>query len=121
MLTTGRVLYHWHAGEMTHRSPGLQSACPEPLVEVSPADANRLGIKSGQSIHIESRRGQITATAHVTDRVAEGVVFANFHFALPHNANELTHSTLDPLAKIPEYKVTAVRVVRVDWRAADSV
>ena len=119
LLTTGRVLYHWHAGEMTHRSWGLETACPEPLVEVSPADAHRLGIESGQPIRLESRRGQITATAHVTDRVAEGVVFANFHFAEPHNANELTHLTLDPIAKIPEYKVTAVRVVSVP--SVDSV
>ena len=98
---------------MTHRSLGLETACPEPLVEVSLADAHRLGIESGQAIQLESRRGRITATASVTDRVAEGVVFANFHFAVPHNANELTHSTLDPIAKIPEYKVTAVRVVSV--------
>ena len=119
LLTTGRVLYHWHAGEMTHRSWGLETACPESLVEVSPADARRLGINTGQPIQLESRRGRITATACVTDRVAEGVVFANFHFAVPHNANELTHSTLDPVAKIPEYKVTAVRVVSVP--SVDSV
>ena len=111
LLTTGRVLYHWHAGEMTHRSVGLETACPELLVEVSPADATRLGVESGQAIQLESRRGRISAIAEVTDRVAEGVVFANFHFAVPHNANELTHTTLDPVAKIPEYKVIAVRVV----------
>jgi predicted molibdopterin-dependent oxidoreductase YjgC len=111
LLTTGRVLYHWHAGEMTHRSHGLEAACPLPVVEISATDAERLGIADGDTIQLESRRGTMTASAWITDRVAEGVVFANFHFHNPSNANELTQSTpLDPVAKIPEYKVTAVRV-----------
>lgn len=114
LLTTGRVLYHWHAGEMTHRSHGLQTACPEPVVEINPVDAERLGIAEHDTIQLESRRGQMTARAGITDRVAEGVVFANFHFRVPRNANELTQSTpLDPVAKIPEYKVTAVRLLAV--------
>ena len=113
LLTTGRVLYHWHAGEMTHRSHGLEAACPLPVVEISAQDAQRLGLSDGDSIQLESRRGTMTASAWITDRVAEGVVFANFHFPNPGNANELTQSTpLDPVAKIPEYKVTAVRVIR---------
>jgi formate dehydrogenase alpha subunit len=113
LLTTGRVLYHWHAGEMTHRSHGLQAACPLPVIEISPTDAVQLGIKDRDTVRLESRRGAMTASAWVTDRVAEGVVFANFHFNQPNNANELTQSTpLDPVAKIPEYKVTAIRVTR---------
>ncbi len=113
LLTTGRVLYHWHAGEMTHRSQGLQAACPLPVIEISPPDAAKLGVGDRDTVQLESRRGTITASAWVTDRVAEGVVFANFHFNQPSNANELTQSTpLDPVAKIPEYKVTAVRVTR---------
>ena len=63
------------------------------------------------AVQLESRRGTITASAWVTDRVAEGVVFANFHFNQPNNANELTQSTpLDPVAKIPEYKMAACRI-----------
>lgn len=113
LLTTGRVLYHWHAGEMTHRSQGLQAACPLPVIEISPPDAAKLGIEDRDTVQLESRRGTMSASAWVTDRVAEGVVFANFHFNQPNNANELTQSTpLDPVAKIPEYKVTAVRVTR---------
>ena len=110
LLTTGRVLYHWHAGEMTRRSHGLNQACPDARVEINPADARRAGIDTDDAIELSSLRGQMTAFAQVTDRVPEGVVFANFHFTAEHNANNLTIAALDPVAKIPEYKVCAVSV-----------
>lgn len=113
LLTTGRVLYHWHAGEMTHRSSGLQAACPELQIEISQEDATELEIKDEELVQLASRRGAIIAIARISERVTAGVVFANFHFSAPHNANELTHHTLDPIAKIPEYKVSAVRVTRL--------
>lgn len=111
LLTTGRVLYHWHAGEMTHRSEGLQAACPLPLVEISEEDSLRFGVRSGDEIRLRSRRGEMQSRALVTQRVAPGVVFANFHFPVPHNANELTHTSLDPIAQIPDFKISAVRLV----------
>ncbi|MCA9198518.1 MAG: formate dehydrogenase subunit alpha [Planctomycetales bacterium] len=109
LLTTGRVLYHWHGGEMTRRAAGLTAVCPEPLVEISPDDAAKHAIANGDWITLESRRGTLHARACVTNRVAAGVVFGNFHFPQKGNVNNLTIGALDPVAKIPEYKVCAVR------------
>lgn len=110
LLTTGRVLYHWHGGEMTRRSHVLSELCPAPQVEVSNEDAARLGIADGEPIQLESRRGTMTAAAAITTRVSPGIVFANFHFPDEQQANLLTNAALDPIAKIPEYKVCAVRM-----------
>ena len=126
VLTTGRVLYHWHGGELTRRAHGLMAVYGRPLVELNPNDAERLGISwqpglsrptggqgSGRRVRITSRRGSIEAEAWVTERVPPGVVYGNFHF--PEAAiNELTIAALDPVAKIPEYKVCAVRVEAVE-------
>jgi formate dehydrogenase alpha subunit len=113
VLTTGRVLYHWHGGELTRRAKGLLEAYPEALVEVSPEDAARIGLNGRRSVRVRSRRGEMMARAAVTDRVAPGVVFANFHFPGPRNANNVTTGALDPVAKIPEYKVCAVTLEAV--------
>ncbi|MBD3675781.1 MAG: formate dehydrogenase subunit alpha [Planctomycetaceae bacterium] len=110
VMTTGRVIYHWHGGEMTRRSAGLAAVCDAPLVEISPEDAQRLGIGNGDSIRIRSRRGLLEANAAVTERVSPGLLFGNFHFPGTHNVNNLTIDALDPTAKIPEYKVCAVRI-----------
>jgi formate dehydrogenase major subunit/formate dehydrogenase alpha subunit len=109
LLSTGRVLYHWHGGDMTRRSKGLMEVYGESLIEVNPEDAQKLGINGNRRVRVTSRRGSIEAEAWVTDRVPSGMVYANFHFPeVP--ANELTIAALDPIAKIPEYKVTAVSV-----------
>jgi formate dehydrogenase alpha subunit len=108
ILTTGRVLYHWHGGELSRRAKGLLEAYPESLVEISPEDAVRIGLNGDSWVRLISRRGEMVARAVVTDRVAPGVVFANFHFPGQHNTNNLTIGALDPVAKIPEYKVCAV-------------
>ncbi|MGR9106638.1 MAG: molybdopterin oxidoreductase family protein, partial [Gammaproteobacteria bacterium] len=109
-LTTGRVLYHWHGGEMTRRSAGLSAVYPESLVEISVRDAQALGLDAGARVRLTSRRGEMIARALVTERVAPGLVFGNFHFPDEHNVNNLTIAALDPVAKIPEYKVCAVRI-----------
>lgn len=111
LLTTGRVLPHWHAGEMTRRVPGLLELCPQPLVEISHEDAARLHVADKTLLRLASRRGEILALAQVTDRVPPGVVFGNFHFPGEANVNNLTQAALDPVAKIPELKVCAVRVM----------
>jgi formate dehydrogenase major subunit/formate dehydrogenase alpha subunit len=113
LLSTGRVLYHWHGGEMTRRARGLLAVYGEALVEVNPDDAARLGLNGRKRVSIKSRRGQIEAAAWVTDRVPPGMVFANFHFPGEQNANLLTIAALDPIAKIPEYKICAVKVQAV--------
>ncbi len=109
ILSTGRVLYHYHGGEMSRRSQGLMAIYPQPLIEVNPDDAERLGLNGRKRVRVTSRRGSIEAEAQVTDRVPPGMVFANFHFPQA-SANQVTISALDPVAKIPEYKVCAVKV-----------
>ena len=109
ILSTGRVLYHWHGGELTRRAQGLMAVYGQPLIEVNPDDARRIGLNGNKRVRVTSRRGRIEAEAWVTDRVPPGMVYANFHFP-EANANELTIAALDPVAKIPEYKVCAVAV-----------
>lgn len=109
-LTTGRVLFHWHGAEMTRRSQPLKALYPDSLVEVSRDDAIRLGIDDRQTIRILSRRGEMIATADISERVPAGLIFGNFHFPDEANVNNLTLSALDPVAKIPELKVCAVRI-----------
>jgi predicted molibdopterin-dependent oxidoreductase YjgC len=112
VLTTGRVLYHYHGGTMSRRSKGLEEICPEAKVELNPLDARTLNVGDGDLVKVSSRRGTVTAKAEVVDRPAQGVVFMTFHF---HEAaaNLLTIAALDPVAKIPEYKACAVKVERV--------
>jgi formate dehydrogenase alpha subunit len=111
ILTTGRVLYHWHGAEMTRRARGLTAVYPEALIEINPRDAQRAGVADGEMIQLASRRGEIAAKARLTERVGSGLVFATFHF--PESAaNFLTNPALDPQAKIPEFKVCAVKVTK---------
>ncbi len=114
VLTTGRVLYHWHGGELSRRAKALLEACPEAAVEINPRDAARFGVSGQALVRLRSRRGEVVARAWVTDRVAPGVVFGNFHFPGRSNINNLTIGALDPTAKIPEYKVCAVALAAVD-------
>ena len=109
LLSTGRVLYQYHTGTMTRLGKGTTERYPESLAEIHPADAAKLGIEDGQRVRVTSRRGTVEAKAKITGRSDQGMVFMNFHF---HEAavNLLTNPALDPVAKIPEYKVCAVRV-----------
>jgi predicted molibdopterin-dependent oxidoreductase YjgC len=110
-LTTGRILYQYHTRTMTMRTK-LNDISPECLVEISREDANLLGINENDIIRLRSRRGEIEAKALVTDTVDKGTVFVPFHYANAA-ANMLTNTALDPVAKIPEYKVCAVRIEKV--------
>ncbi|WP_019550217.1 molybdopterin dinucleotide binding domain-containing protein [Thermus scotoductus] len=111
-LSAGRVLYRWHGGTLSRNSQ-LKEAYPELKVEVNPKDAQRLGIGDGEIIQVVSRRGRIRAKAWATDRTPEGVVYAPFHFR-EAPANRLTTDALDPFSRIPEYKVSAVRLEKLD-------
>jgi predicted molibdopterin-dependent oxidoreductase YjgC len=113
LLSTGRVLYHWHGGEMTRRAKGLMEVYSRPLVELNPEDAAREGIQTGDCVQVASRRGKIQVTAWVTERVPVGMVYASFHFP-EASVNVLTIGALDPVAKIPEFKVSAVKIERVN-------
>jgi len=113
ILTTGRVLYHWHTGTLTRHSKGLDAICPEAVAELNTEDAARLGIADGQMVKLTSRRGEVAAKVQVSDKIKPGVVFMPWHFA-EAAANKLTIAALDPTAKIPEYKVCAVKVEPVE-------
>ena len=112
ILNTGRSLYQFHTGTMTRKSKGLNEMRGEELVEISPADAEALGIAEGDEVRVTSRRGAVTAKAKVTQSSARGTIFMTFHFA-ETPTNQLTNPALDPVAKIPELKVAAVRVEKV--------
>jgi predicted molibdopterin-dependent oxidoreductase YjgC len=109
ILTTGRLLEHWHGGTLTRHSK-LDGLYPEARIEINPADGARLKIEDGQAVRVSSRRGTIVLRAWLTQRTTVGVVFIPMHFA-EAAANLLTIDALDPLAKIPEYKACAVRIV----------
>jgi predicted molibdopterin-dependent oxidoreductase YjgC len=108
ILSTGRVLEHWHGGTMTRHSK-LDELYPEARVEVNPADAALAGISDGQPVRVSSRRGTVALRAMVTEKTLAGVVFIPFHFA-EAAANLLTIDALDPQAKIPEFKACAVKI-----------
>ncbi len=112
VLSTGRVLYHWHGGQMSRRSKGLLEIYPKPLIEINEEDAEKLGLNGNKRVRVTSRRGSIEAEAQVTDRVPPGMVYGNFHFPQA-SVNELTIAALDPVSKIPEFKVCAVKVEAV--------
>ncbi len=110
ILTTGRQLFQYHTGGMTRRVKEIDAVSPESYVEINPDDARSLSIEGGSKVRVTSRRGAITVKAVVTKRPAKGVVFIPFHFK-EAAANVLTSSTsLDPIAKIPSFKVSAVRI-----------
>jgi formate dehydrogenase alpha subunit len=108
-LTTGRLLYQYHTGTMSMKSAGLNQKAPECFVEISPQDALKYAVEDGAILRVSSRRGEIEAKAKITDMAADGTLFIPFHYAAAA-ANKLTHSALDPTAKIPELKVCAVRI-----------
>lgn len=109
ILSTGRVLQHYHTGTMTRRIEGLNELYPEGIAEINPVDAKKYDISDSDTIMVTSRRGSIKVTAKINHRSQNGVIFIPFHFA-EAAANRLTNPALDPVAKIPEFKVCAVKV-----------
>jgi len=116
-LTTGRMGFHYHTRTMTGVSPSLQKEAEEGYVEVNPKDAMRLGLQEGEFVKVASRRGEIKIKVRLSPGVGRNVVFIPFHFA-ECAANVLTNDALDPVAKIPEYKVCAVRVDKIEERVS---
>lgn len=112
LLTTGRSFVHFHTGTMTRVSPSLHHELQEGFVQINPEDARILEIKDGERVKVRSRRGEIQIKAKVSRKVDRGVVFIPFHFA-ESAANMLTNPAFDPVAKIPEYKVCAVKVEKL--------
>ncbi|MCD6472779.1 formate dehydrogenase subunit alpha [Candidatus Aerophobetes bacterium] len=113
ILTTGRTIFHFHTGTMTRKSEALNREVPTGYVEINFKDAKELDIIDGEMISVQSRRGKIEIKARITERVPQKVIFIPFHFA-ENAANVLTNPALDPVAKIPEYKVCAAKVEKIE-------
>ena len=111
VLTTGRQLEHWHTGSMTRRAQVLDALEPEAVASLSSGELNRLGVVPGEKLTITTRRGTITLTARVDDKIPDGMVFVPFAYA-EAAANLLTNPALDPYGKIPEFKYAACRLER---------
>jgi formate dehydrogenase alpha subunit len=109
IMSTGRSLYHYHSGSMTRRSKSLNNYIDSAYCEITKNDMHRLNIKNGEIIKVKSRRGEIELAALESDKPADGCIFIPFHFA-EATVNKLTIDKLDPIAKIPEYKVCAVSI-----------
>ncbi|MBC8242385.1 MAG: formate dehydrogenase subunit alpha, partial [Alphaproteobacteria bacterium] len=113
VLTTGRMLEHWHTGSMTRRATVLDSLEPEAIVGLNRKDMNRLGFAPGDMARVSTRRGAIELTVRQNPNCPEGLVFIPFCFA-EAPANVLTNPQLDPFGKIPEFKFCAARVEKVE-------
>ena len=118
VLTTGRVLYQYHTGTMTRRSPVLEESAPSAYVEMNPEDADELGLVDAEEVEASSRRGAIRLPVKITDRVRKGLVFIPFHYK-EAAANLLTNDALDPQCKIAEAKVCAIKVGKIDPEKAE--
>jgi formate dehydrogenase alpha subunit len=112
LLTTDRSLFHYHTGSMTRRVEGLEQLVSEEFVKINPADAAHLALVDGEMVQVSSRRGTTTAKTKLTAVCPPGLVSMTFHFA-ESPTNMLTNAALDPIAKIPETKVCAVRVEKM--------
>ncbi len=107
LLTTGRIVTHYNSGSMTRRSPSLLERDPELYVEINPVDAAALQVGHGDMVKVKTLRGQTEAVARITEKVKPGVVFMPFHW---QGTNLITSDALDPVSKIPEYKMAACRI-----------
>ncbi|MCQ9207014.1 MAG: formate dehydrogenase subunit alpha [Omnitrophica bacterium] len=112
ILSTGRIYWHWHTRTMTGRTSTLEREAPAPYVELHPEDAGKMGIRNGEKVKVTSRRGHVELAARVTGKVAVKSCFIPFHYR-EAAANVLTINAIDPIAKIPEYKVCAVKVEKI--------
>ncbi|WP_156405619.1 formate dehydrogenase subunit alpha [Agrilactobacillus composti] len=120
LMSTGRMLYQYNTGAMTRRTEGINKLAGRSYIEINIEDANRYGIQDGDKVQVSSRRGTIETYAHVGNIVLPEAVFMTFHFA-DGNVNELTNSVFDDIARIPEYKVCAVKIKPLNTRVAQNV
>jgi len=125
VLTTGRVIYHYLSGNQTRRVPFLKEQAPYPWVEMHEQTANRLGIKDGGWVTVRTRRGEMTVPALVVRSIRPDTLFIPYHYGHTQSANQLTNPVLEPMMKIPEYKVCAAVATRAaqkpDWAKDEDV
>ncbi|HEU5414985.1 MAG TPA: molybdopterin-dependent oxidoreductase [Candidatus Angelobacter sp.] len=113
ILTTGRVVSHYLSGTQTRRIGALVDQYPQPVCEIHPLLAGKLGISEGDFVKVESRRGGVTVRANVVKTIRPDTVFVPYHWPLDRAANNMTVRAIDPISNIPEYKICAVRVSKV--------
>ncbi len=122
-LTTGRVVSQYLSGTQTRRIGGLVDIYPEPRVEIHPRTAERHGVADKDWVTVTTRRSEITLQASVVHTIRPDTVFIPYHWADKKSANMLTHRTLDPRSKIPEFKVSACRIEKAkappSWATAE--
>ena len=111
VLTTGRVIYHYLSGNQTRRVPFLKEMAPYPWVEMHERTAQRLGISDGDWVTVRTRRGEMTAPALVVRSIRPDTLFIPYHYGHTQAANQLTNPVLEPMMKIPEYKVCAAAAI----------
>jgi NAD(P)H-dependent nitrite reductase large subunit len=116
-LTTGRLLAQYQSGTQTRRIDELQELAPEPLAEIHPDTASRLGVQDGGLLLLSTRRGEARFTVRVSGGVRDDTVFVPFHWGGEQSANRLTNPALDPISRMPEFKVCAVRATPAPARA----
>ncbi len=125
ILTTGRVIYHYLSGNQTRRTPFLQEMAPYPWVEIHEQTATRLGIVDGDWVTVRTRRGEMTAPALVVRSIRPDTLFIPYHYGHTQAVNILTNPVLEPMLKIPEYKVCACCAVRAeqapDWAKGETL
>jgi assimilatory nitrate reductase catalytic subunit len=114
LLTTGRVLAQYQSGTQTQRTPELQALAATPFAEIHPTAAAAIGVTDGDQVVLTTRRGTAQFTARVTRAIREDTIFAPFHWSGEQSANRLTHAALDPISRMPEFKVCAVKAARAD-------
>jgi len=112
ILSTGRQLFQYHTGSMTRKVDAINQVSPEAYIEIHPDDAKQIDVNDGKTVKVSSRRGSINIKAKISDRPIRGMVFIPFHFK-EAAANMLTNRALDPISKIPELKICAVKVEKI--------
>ena len=112
IFTTGKSICHMHTGSYTQQSKVLSSLAPKDILEINPVDAEKFDLKDGDMARIISRRGEIKLPVKILDWVAPGTVFTTFH-SVDVPINVLTNDVLDPIAKVPELKICAVKLEKV--------
>jgi assimilatory nitrate reductase catalytic subunit len=111
-LTTGRVLAQYQSGAQTRRIAKLREMGADPCAEFHPRTAALYGVRDGETINLVTRRGGATFKVKVTPNIREDTVFVPFHWGGEQSVNRLTNAALDPISRMPEFKVCAVRVER---------
>jgi assimilatory nitrate reductase catalytic subunit len=114
IMTSGRVVSQYLSGTQTRRIGPLVDQYPGPQIELHPQLAEKLGVKTGDQMHVESRRGSMTLPALVVRTIRPDTIFIPYHWPGEQSANQLTNRALDPISKIPEFKVCAVRLSKAE-------